>query len=272
MPPFRGRTFRLRGVPLHWSAGEVRSSLEVHYRLAAPIVKSLAPKIHGKSSTSTVTFESATSPGSTRRIRLPEPPKDRPFRDRLTMTSMTCPEVSVFWIHASSAERFRQAYASIAQECQAPGYNDPEIDMLILVKKWLEGKDCDRWLMVIDNADDTQVFFGQPAEPINTNTSCPDGSVGRYLPECAHGTILTTTRNKQTDLRLTQGKVPIEIGKMDEDESGQLLRISLNELLDKSNQNFVDLPSQEFETTRRHSGTPCAVAETWILSFEQIQQ
>src|ERR1044071_339865 len=73
----------------------------------------------------------------------------------------TSPEVSVFWVHASNAERFRQAYASIAHECQVPGYDDPKTDLLPLVKTWLESKDRGRWLMVIDNADDAQLF-GQP--------------------------------------------------------------------------------------------------------------
>ncbi|KAK3371035.1 hypothetical protein B0T24DRAFT_304761 [Lasiosphaeria ovina] len=224
-----------------------------------------------------------------------------------------CPEVSVFWVHASSAERFRQSYASIAQECQVPSYDDPKMDMLLLVKEWLERQDCGRWLMVIDNADDTQVFFGQPADPINNSTSGPDGNLGRYLPESTYSTILITTRNKQTGLKLTQGKGSIEIGKMNEDESSQLLRTALNgvsattaelstlssrlehlplalvqatgfmqenaisasdylQLLNKSDQNLVELLSEEFETVGRDSRTPRAVAETWILSFEQIQQ
>src|SRR5690606_7359904 len=76
-----------------------------------------------------------------------------------------CPEISVFWVHASSAERFRQAFASIAQECQIPGYDDPEVDILQLVKAWLEQKHRGRWLMVIDNADDTRTFFGRPETP-----------------------------------------------------------------------------------------------------------
>ncbi|KAK0722523.1 hypothetical protein B0T26DRAFT_851375 [Lasiosphaeria miniovina] len=225
----------------------------------------------------------------------------------------TYTEISVFWVHASNTERFRQAYASIAQECQVPGYNDPKMDMLLLVKKWLEKEDCGRWLMIIDNADDTEVFFSQQAEPTVTDIASTDGNLGRYLPECNHGAILVTTRNKQTGLRLTQGKGPIEIGKMDEDESGQLLRIILDEvdfapeelsilssrleylplalvqatafiqentttigdylqLINQSGQNLVNLLSEEFETVGRDSGAPRAVAETWILSFEQIQQ
>ncbi|KAK4119398.1 hypothetical protein N657DRAFT_650215 [Parathielavia appendiculata] len=56
----------------------------------------------------------------------------------------THPDVSVFWVHASSAERFRQAYGFLAQECQVPGYDDPKTDVLQLVKRWLERKDCGR--------------------------------------------------------------------------------------------------------------------------------
>ena len=41
-------------------------------------------------------------------------------------------------------------------------------DMLLLIKGWLERKDGGRWLIIIDNADDTQVFFGGSVKPTNT--------------------------------------------------------------------------------------------------------
>lgn len=44
------------------------------------------------------------------------------------------------------------------------------------------------------------------------------------------------------------------------------------ELLDKSDQDLVDLLSEDFETVRTDAKAPRAVAETWILSFEQIQE
>ncbi|KAK4117998.1 purine and uridine phosphorylase [Parathielavia appendiculata] len=225
----------------------------------------------------------------------------------------TRPEVSVFWVHASNAERFRQAYASIAQECQVPGYDDPKADVLFLVKAWLERNDCGQWLMVIDNADDMQLFFGQHMGLVNASSSSHKEGLGRYLPECPHGAILVTTRNKQAGSRLTKGKRPIEVGKMDEGETDRLLRARLNgisvdfressalsvrlehlplalvqaaafiqentidvsqylELLDNSDQYLVDLLGEEFEIDGRDSETPRAVAETWILSFEQIQR
>ncbi len=202
---------------------------------------------------------------------------------------------------------------SIAQECQVPYYDDPKSDVLLLVKAWLERKDCGQWLMVIDDADDMQLFFGPHMGPTNTSSSSHEKSLGQYLPECLHGTILVTTRNKHAGLRLTKGQRPIEVGKMDKSETDQLLRAHLDgitvtssesstlssrlehlplalvqaaafiqenaitvgkylEILESSDQDLVDLLSEEFETDRRVSETPRAVANTWILSFEQIQR
>ncbi|GAB1311953.1 P-loop containing nucleoside triphosphate hydrolase protein [Madurella fahalii] len=212
----------------------------------------------------------------------------------------THPQVSTFWVHASSAERFRQAYAFIAQECQVPGYDDPKADVLSLVKTWLRSQDRGRWLMVIDNADDIHLF-SQP------------GNLGKWIPECPHGSVLVTTRNKAVGLRLTRSGRLIEVEKMDEGESRQLLQeklgaddldpddssslsarlehlplalvqaaafiqemdISVKEylrLLEKSDHDLVDLLSEGFETVGRDSETPHAVVETWILSFEHIQR
>jgi len=220
--------------------------------------------------------------------------------------------VSVFWVHASNADRFRQAYTFIAQKCCVPGHEDPKADVFTLVKEWLELNHRRPWVMVIDNADDTQLFFDHQGEHEDGSSSNREGNLGRYLPQCSQGTVVVTTRNKQAGLRLTKGKRPIEVGKMDEDETAQLLHIWLDEdaasddysalssrlehlplalaqaaafiqentttirdylrLLDTSEQHLFDLLSEEFETDGRDPETPRAVAETWILSFEKIQQ
>ncbi|KAH6970347.1 hypothetical protein BKA56DRAFT_735956 [Ilyonectria sp. MPI-CAGE-AT-0026] len=226
----------------------------------------------------------------------------------------TCPAVSIFWVHTSNAERFHQAFASIAQEYQIPGYAEPKVDVLLLVKGWLEKKDHGEWLMVIDNADDAHLFFGQPAGITTTSAEPKDErNLARYLPECAHGAILITTRNKQVGVRLTKGQWPIEVLRMNEEESEQLLRARLKgisttsadlltlssrlehlplalaqgaafiqetsitvakylQLLSNSDKDVVDLLSKEFATVGRDSEAPQAVAQTWILSFRQIEQ
>jgi tetratricopeptide (TPR) repeat protein len=185
--------------------------------------------------------------------------------------------------------------------------------VLVLVKAWLERKERGRLLMVIDNADDIQLFFGQHNRLANAGSSSYEKSLGQYLPECSHGAILVTTRNKQTGSRLAKGNRPVEVGRMDEDETAQLLRARLGgidaasdesaalssrlehlplalvqaaafiqentitishylRLLDEREQNVIDLLSEEFETDGRDSETPRAVAETWILSLDQIQR
>ncbi|KAI6777054.1 hypothetical protein HG530_000999 [Fusarium avenaceum] len=223
----------------------------------------------------------------------------------------TSEDVSVFWIHASSAERFSEAYDNIARECKIPGHEDPSFDALSEVKDWLESKGSGQWLMIIDNADDMRLFFPQ-TDNFSKSASNNEDSLGQFIPECSHGTILITTRNMQVGSRLMKGKRPIEVGKMDGDESIQLLRqglqgdesaedllqlssrleflplalvqaaafiqensITVNdylELLDGSDKDLIDLLSEDFETVGRDSDTPRAVAQTWMLSFQQIER
>ncbi|KAF3074352.1 hypothetical protein CFAM422_003689 [Trichoderma lentiforme] len=227
----------------------------------------------------------------------------------------THPAISVFWIHASSASRFRQAFSSIAQKYNIPNYAEPNVDMLLLVKNWLEEKDHGEWLMIIDNADDMQLFFGQPAATAtNPSKEKDEKNLARYLPECAHGTILITTRNKQVGVRMTKGQQPIEVLRMNEEESAQLLRARLKDtiatttelstlssqlehlplalaqaaafiqetsitvgkylqlLSNSHHKDIAHLLSREFETVGRDTEAPQAVAQTWILSFQQIEQ
>ncbi|KAK2016325.1 hypothetical protein LZ32DRAFT_645162 [Colletotrichum eremochloae] len=142
-----------------------------------------------------------------------------------------CPDVSVFWVHASNIVRFRQAYSFIAQECEIPGCDDPKADVLSLVKAWLE-RNRGRWVMILDNADDTEVFF--PTQPEQSSASLNQekrqGSyMGCYIPECGHGSILVTSRNKQAALRLSGGKRPENVTTMTDDEVNQLFRAAFED-------------------------------------------
>ncbi|CAM1505177.1 Fc.00g108140.m01.CDS01 [Cosmosporella sp. VM-42] len=227
------------------------------------------------------------------------------------------PDVSVFWVHASNPDRFQQAYMSIAKECSIPGHDDPEVDVLELVKSWLENKYRSPWLMVIDNADDTHLFVRSQQEVNQSNlpSSAIDtaGNLGRYIPSCSHGSILITSRNKQAALRLAPESPLIEVGRMTEDEADQLVQKMLLasemttqeitdlathleylplalaqavafirentitigayiQLLEESDLAIANRLSEPFEAVGRDSDTPHALALTWIISFEQIEQ
>ena len=63
------------------------------------------------------------------------------------------------WIHASNPTRFEQGYRDIANKIPIPGREDPKADILQLVCAWLSDRRNGQWLMILDNADDDNVFF-----------------------------------------------------------------------------------------------------------------
>lgn len=213
--------------------------------------------------------------------------------------------MSVFWVHAGSPERFYQSISQIAQSCHVPGHKDPTADVPELVKAWLARDDQSAWLMILDNADDTEIFF-------SSSDVTSKGHLARYIPECSHGSILVTTRNKETGVRLTRGRGVMEIKHMNAAESGELIQEILEDdhpnsdhlalltarlehiplalvqaaafiqersmtiarylfLLDHSNNTLVEVLSEPFEAAGRDSSIPNAVTATWMVSFKQIQ-
>jgi hypothetical protein len=52
-----------------------------------------------------------------------------------------------------------QAYQDIARRLKLPGSEDPQIDTCHLVSNWLDEADGDRWLVIVDNADDASLFL-----------------------------------------------------------------------------------------------------------------
>ena len=131
----------------------------------------------------------------------------------------------MFWIHASTKERFEQAFKAIARQCKLPGWNDPATNPLDLVYDWLSG-DC-TWLMILDNADDKDVFFDQ--RPTSTSQDPePQRSTlpfATYLPQTLRGgSILITSRNRDAAYRLTGdfGNL-IDVPNMGQEDAAALL-------------------------------------------------
>lgn len=137
------------------------------------------------------------------------------------------PAMSIFWVHAGSIERFRQAYSAIARQCQIDDKDGSEADILSRVKSWMESEKSGNWLMVLDNADDLELFCGKPPPSAQglTNSAAPR-PLKHYLPICTQGAILITTRNKQVGIRLSDD-MPIEVASMSKEESQALLQTRL---------------------------------------------
>lgn len=219
-------------------------------------------------------------------------------------------DFAVFWVPASNASAFEQAYLNIGRALQIPGINDGKANVKQLVRDELSRSSSRRWLMVIDNADDIRFFFKD-----DDSRSTP---LGEYLPDSTQGSIVFTTRNMAAAVDLIgdqAGDNVITVEEMDFNEAKGLLRsylvrkelmedneatIGLLDLLTclplaiaqaasyinknrmaisryislykHSEENSISLLSEDFQTQTRYRSTKNPVATTWQISFDQIKQ
>jgi hypothetical protein len=155
-------------------------------------------------------------------------------------------------VHASNFDRFHQGFSEIAWERKIPGFDDPKADYLALVKAWLCSKKGGNWLMIIDNADEADVFF-------SANKGIADSGavevipLSIYIPECSHGAILVTTRTKIVGQKLGRGHCLIKVSSMNEKESVELFCKQFQ---------GESLETDELdELTRQLEGLPLALAQ-----------
>ncbi|KFA46642.1 hypothetical protein S40293_08203 [Stachybotrys chartarum IBT 40293] len=128
----------------------------------------------------------------------------------------------VFWVHAGTRARVEEGFRSIADAVKLAGRNQPKADIPLLVHNWLSNERNGRWVMVIDSADDCDVFLD------TVEGACEGRPLSTYLPQSRNGSIIITTRDKRLANRLT-GKRDnaIEVGPMTETEAVVLLKKKL---------------------------------------------
>jgi tetratricopeptide (TPR) repeat protein len=212
------------------------------------------------------------------------------------------PDVSVFWIHALSSETFEQACREIARVVGMVGTEDGKEDVKELVQRHFSKASAGKWMMIVDNADDTSLLEG------------PVGKKGilDYLPESESGLTVFTTRDKKTAHALSMNNI-VNVEKLglatasalfmkistrkdlvyDETVIDELLQeldclplaitqaaayvncnaISVEgylSLLRSTEQDLIFIMSKEMRDGTRYKQAANAVAKTWLVSFEQI--
>ena len=103
------------------------------------------------------------------------------------------PTDSIFWVNGASRDTFEASYRTIAEMLLLPRRTDAGVAILALVRDWLEKVHSNPFLMLIDNADDVAIYFG--------NTGNDEG-LESYLPKCNHGKVLITTRSREAAEKL----------------------------------------------------------------------
>ncbi|KAK3382112.1 hypothetical protein B0T24DRAFT_660893 [Lasiosphaeria ovina] len=212
------------------------------------------------------------------------------------------PECSIFWVPAIDSTTFENAYRKIGQELKIAGIGEDKADIKTLVKTALNSEDSGSWLLVVDNADDTDLLFG-------------DTSLADHLPSSQKGSILFTTRNHEVVRRLSIRQANrICVTTMSRDEAVDLLKKHLRpeqmsdnksatDLLDlladlplaikqasaymdqtgittmrylehcrSSDADLIKILGKDFEDKGRYKSTQNPVATTWLVSFHHISR
>ena len=187
-----------------------------------------------------------------------------------------------------------------------PGWNDPALNALDIVSDWLSRDTTS--LLILDNADDKNVFFNQ--RPTDSQPSTVP--LVNYLPQTScGGSILITSRNKDAAFRLTGSAAdPVEVPYMSKEDAVTLLckklpddrssdneRTELVELLESlplaitQAASFIrvkrtritvaeysqflrdrqDILLDDMGDLRRDPTIPSSVLLTWHISFDQIR-
>lgn len=128
------------------------------------------------------------------------------------------PDKWVFWVHASNAARFEQSFHDIAEQVKIPNRQDSKIDIFKLVEDWLRGDMRQRWILILDNVDDDDLFHMHP--PIGDVTTKP---LLQYLPTSLPGYIIVTSRSERIALKIVERRDLVEIQPMDKSEALELL-------------------------------------------------
>jgi hypothetical protein len=119
-------------------------------------------------------------------------------------------DVSIFFIRAATREGFSESYMRLASKVGIGLSTETCGDNLRAVTNWLEDRSNGRWLMILDNADDIDLFK-------------PGSGVSDYLPHSDHGSILITSRHKKVCNELAGFNSSILIDRLSLDDSRSLI-------------------------------------------------
>ncbi|CAG7969514.1 unnamed protein product [Penicillium olsonii] len=206
------------------------------------------------------------------------------------------PDRSIFWASALSVESFEQACLQIAKKLQIHQNGDNESAME-LVHRELSDDNAGKWLFIVDNADDADLTFNEldrffPVSEAGVTlltTRSKEVAIsfaGRDILELQNmkaaegidfltkilGNDVIEDPNSTSQLLEELNFLPLAIAqaayyiRRNDGTIGRYL-----ELMHKSEKERMRLVSREFHDITRYRKMPNAVAKTWLISFNQIQ-
>ncbi|PGH09238.1 hypothetical protein AJ80_07715 [Polytolypa hystricis UAMH7299] len=215
------------------------------------------------------------------------------------------PEASVFWVPASNPARFQEAYAATARKLGLIGLDQSDVSSLKLIHEWLEDERHGVWLMVVDNADDMETFYTATQDTKSLSAYVPRSPTGKILVTTRDTRVGERLTNREKcmmvrflpkdDAAKLLGLKLAGVEGWTEDEGYQLVEnldclplaitqatafirenhCSLSEYLEAlqaSEEDLIDLLSEDTPDPRRDTEASSSVARTWKVSFDLIQK
>ncbi|KAH7409693.1 hypothetical protein BKA64DRAFT_693472 [Cadophora sp. MPI-SDFR-AT-0126] len=127
------------------------------------------------------------------------------------------PNCSVIWIPATNTESLHQAYLDVARQLGVAGCEDVKADIKGVVKAYLSKESTGQWLLIFDNADDFNMWTGKDGPEPGSDRLID------YLPRSTRGSILFTSRDRKTAVKLAQQNV-VHLTEMGEEMAMQMLQ------------------------------------------------
>ena len=127
-------------------------------------------------------------------------------------------DCSVIWIPALSVAAFEKACSDAVKRIRKLKYNtgDPKV----LFKEHFSLESTGRWLLILDNADDYDLIFG------NDEDSNPEKGLMALLPQSDLGSILVTTRDRKVAVMSAKTNV-ISLTEMNKEEATAIFNSSI---------------------------------------------
>ena len=220
-------------------------------------------------------------------------------------TRETLPKCSIFWVYANTSASFERGYADIAECLKLPGRTDQNANIKLLVQAALSQRESGHWILIIDNADDIDMLSkrGDDSGSMALVDYLPDSYIGSIVfttrtrkaaislaknnmiqvdemsqddaIEVLRKTLLQTDllSDKSTITRLlnTLGYLPLAIAQaVSYINKNDISIAEYIELCESSEEDIIEVLSEDFEDEGRYKDMKNPVATTWLISFIQI--
>ena len=217
------------------------------------------------------------------------------------------PDCSVFWIPVTNVESMLEAYLEIGQQLQIPNIEKEQADVQKLVQHQLSQESSGKWLLVFDNADDIDIWTDKANNTTGSDRRIdylPKSKHGSVLftTRSLKAAVKLANRNVVSvgEMGHTMAKHLLEKSLIKQDvlmndraivnlltkltylplaivQAAAYInenQINLSEyvaLLDNTEENIIDILSEEFEDEGRYKDIKNPIATTWLISFEKIR-